>query len=265
MSLSVASTIDSPAIRIEALTTHQQFDDCAAVQDAVWGYEPAARMTQKVFLLASTIGGQVIGAYVDGDDGATLVGYAMSLPGVRGGQAYLHSHHLAVLPEWRNHRIGQQLKLAQRNDALRRGIELMEWTFDPLELKNAHLNFAKLGVISRRYRHDFYGPSSSPLQGGLPTDRLVAEWWLRSERVRRVLAGEAAVLNVSGRVDVPAEISMWKADPTTRALAREVQSRNAEALEVAFARGLAIVGYQRNERGDGHFLLGSWNEEFALE
>ncbi|HEY4358072.1 MAG TPA: GNAT family N-acetyltransferase [Acidobacteriaceae bacterium] len=246
-------------IRIEALTEFEQFDQCVALQDAVWGYEAADRMTQKVYLLASRIGGQVIGAY----DGETLAGYAMSLPGVRNGHAYLHSHHLGVLAEYRNAGVGRRLKLAQRDDALARGFELMEWTFDPLEIKNAHLNVAKLGAVIRRYRHDFYGPSSSPLQGGLPTDRVYAEWWLKSKRVEGMLAGQAPVIDAQAFVDVPAEIYAWKASPEHRDQARAVQQRNAEAFEAAFARGLSVLGYERSDNGDGRFVLGVWDEELV--
>jgi predicted GNAT superfamily acetyltransferase len=168
-------------IRIAPLTALADFERCVELQLAVWGYSDGDLIPKRVFIVAEAIGGQVIGAF----DGEELVGFAMSLPGYRDGRAYLHSHMLAVLPEYRNAGLGRRLKLAQRDDALARGIELMEWTFDPLEIKNAHLNIARLGAIARRYRRDFYGPSTSPLQGGLPTDRLVAEWWLRSTRVRR--------------------------------------------------------------------------------
>jgi predicted GNAT superfamily acetyltransferase len=244
------------AIRIEALTEFDQFDQCVVLQDAVWGYDLSGMMTQKVFLLASQIGGQVLGAY----EGDTLVGYAMGLPGVRNGHAYLHSHHLAVLPEWRNAGVGRRLKLAQRDDAIARGIDLMEWTFDPLEIKNSYLNFAKLGAITRRYKHDFYGNSSSPLHGGLPTDRIFAEWWLNSDRVRRVLAGESPVILPTEHVDVPAELAAWKSSDEDRSKARAVQAANADALESAFARGLAVIGYERTPQGDGRFLLGQWDE-----
>src|SRR5205807_6359307 len=132
--------------------------------------------------------GQVIGAF----DGDLVIGFAMAFPGYKAGRPYLHSHMLAVLPEYRNAGLGRRLKLAQRQEALSRGFDLMEWTFDPLEIKNAHLNIVRLGAIARRYQPDFYGPSSSPLQGGLPTDRLYAEWWLRSPRVRSVLGEEPA-------------------------------------------------------------------------
>ena len=252
------STSVAGEIRIEALTELEQFDRCVELQDAVWGYDVTGMMTQKVFLLASTIGGQVVGAF----DGDQLVGYAMSLPGVRNGHAYLHSHHLAVLPGWRDRSVGRRLKLAQRDDALARGIELIEWTFDPLEIKNSYLNFVKLGAISRRYRRDFYGPSNSPLHGGLPTDRIYAEWWLRSDRVRRALAGEAQVVEVMEQVVVPVEVSAWKAVEADRGKARAVQQANAEALESAFGRGLAVIGYERDARGDGRFLLGVWDEGF---
>ena len=244
---------------IRPLTKFEEFDRCVALQDEVWGYEPADRMTQKVFLLASRIGGQVLGAFA----GDTLAGYAMSLPGVRNGHAYLHSHHLGVLEEFRDLGVGRRLKLAQRDDALARGFELMEWTFDPLEIKNAYLNVAKLGAIIRRYKRDFYGPSSSPLQGGLPTDRVYAEWWLRSDRVQRILAGERPEVEVDKAVEVPHEIYDWKASAMHRDAARHLQSRNAQALENAFANGLAVLGYERTEQGDGRFLLSKWNEQHA--
>jgi len=251
-----SATPQPPRIRIEALTEPAQFNQCVELQDLVWGYDLSAMMTQKVFLLASQIGGQVLGAL----DGDKLVGYAMSLPGVRNGHAYLHSHHLAVLPDYRNFGVGRGLKLAQREDAIARGIDLMEWTFDPLEIKNSYLNFAKLGAISRRYKRDFYGSSSSPLHGGLPTDRIFAEWWLNSDRERRVLAGETPHVEAAEQVEVPAELAAWKASGAERPRALAVQAANAAALESAFARGLSVIGYELSPQGDGRFLLGVWDE-----
>jgi predicted GNAT superfamily acetyltransferase len=250
------STTQQPNIRIEALKDPEQFNQCVELQDIVWGYDVSAMMTQKVFLLAAQIGGQVIGAY----DGSKLVGYAMSLPGIRDGHAYLHSHHLAVLADYRNYGVGRRLKLAQRDDAIARGIDLMEWTFDPLEIKNSHLNFARLGAISRRYARNFYGSSNSPLHGGLPTDRIFAEWWLNSDRVRRVLEGEPLVIQATEYVEVPVDLAAWKHSDVNRPKALEVQTANANALESAFARGLSVIGYERTADGDGRFLLGAWDE-----
>ncbi len=260
-------------VRIEPLTELEQFDRCVALEEAVWGYNPGDMIPRRMFLLASRIGGQVLGAYVDtGGPGKSpmMAGFAMALPAYRNGHAYLHSHMVGVVAEHRNRGIARALKLAQRDDALARGIELMEWTFDPLEIKNAHLNIARLGAVVRRYQRNFYGPSSSPLQGGLPTDRVYAEWWLRSQRVQRLLSPEsaspaAAPLQAMEQVAVPAEIYQWKASPQHREAARAVQARNADALESGFVRGLAVLGYQRNENGDGSYRLGRWDEEYCYQ
>jgi predicted GNAT superfamily acetyltransferase len=243
-------------IRIGPLTTLDQFERCVVLQLEVWGYSDGDVIPRRVFLVAQRIGGQVLGAF----DGDTIVGFAMALPGFRDGHSYLHSHMLAVLSDYRNAGLGRRLKLAQREDAIARGFELMEWTFDPLEIKNAHLNIARLGAIARRYKADFYGPSSSPLQGGLPTDRLYAEWWLRSPRVLSVLDGEVQSIQAVERITVPHTIYQWKQDAQQRALARAVQSSNREALESAFQRGLSVIGYERDAEGNGSFLLGPWNE-----
>jgi len=250
-------------IHIKSFTELEQFDECVGLEEAVWGYDPADMIPRRVFLLASRIGGQVLGAFETDAPNARPIGFAMALPGYRNGHAYLHSHMVGVLPEYRNRGIARALKLAQRDDALARGIDLMEWTFDPLEIKNAHLNIAKLGAVVRRYKHNFYGPSSSPLQGGLPTDRIYAEWWLRSNRVERALRGEPQSFDTLEQIEVPAEIYAWKASPSHRDIARDRQSRNAAALESAFARNLSVLGYQRNDRGDGTFLLGRWDESNA--
>ncbi len=245
-------------IRIQSFTSLEQFDQCVALEEAVWGYDPADIIPRRMFLLASRIGGQVLGAFVD--ESPRAIGFAMALPAIRNGHPYLHSHMVGVVSEFRNRGVAYALKLAQREDALARGFELMEWTFDPLEIKNAHLNIAKLGAIVRRYQHNFYGPSSSPLQGGLPTDRVYAEWWLRSKRVDQALRGELRPIDIIERLDVPSEIYAWKASPPDRNTAREVQARNAQALDEAFKRGLAVLGYRRSQRGDGQFLLGRWDE-----
>jgi predicted GNAT superfamily acetyltransferase len=253
---------DAKQFRIAPVTKLVDFESCVEVQLAVWSYSDGDLIPKRVFIVAQRIGGQVLGAY----DGNTLVGFAMAFPGYRDGKPYLHSHMLAVLPQYRNVGLGQRLKLAQRDDALARGIDRMDWTFDPLEIKNAHLNSARLGAIARLYMRNIYGPSTSPLQGGLPTDRLVVEWWLKSERVRRALgeetAGEetgeraTAADEVVERIDVPCIIHDWKRDPQRRTLAESLQTRNRLILESAFARGLAIIGYERCANGDGFFLLG---------
>jgi predicted GNAT superfamily acetyltransferase len=197
-------------------------------------------------------------------DGNEMVGFALSVPGTRSGHIYLHSHMLAVRKEHRNGGLGRRLKLLQREDALARGIELIEWTFDPLEIKNSYLNIEKLGAIARRYNINQYGITSSPLQGGLPSDRLIAEWWLKSRRVETLLAtGKNPAFHQRAAVEVPAAIYEWKAAADTRSKAQNVQGCNRDQFLPAFDTGLAVLGYERDAEGNGRFLLGNWDEKWS--
>ena len=248
-------TTDAVIIRkCEALAEMQA---CFTLQKEVWKFSDADLIPVRMFVVASKIGGQVIGAF----EGGELVGFAIAIPGTRNGHSYLHSHMLAVRQRYRNGGLGRKLKLSQREDALARGFELMEWTFDPLEIKNAYLNIEKLGAIARRYNVNQYGITSSPLQGGLPTDRLVAEWWMKSQRVENVLAGsQMAGFECRTRIEIPAEIYQWKASDATRTQALAVQERNREQFVRSFAEGLSLLGFERDQRGNGRFLLGEWEE-----
>ncbi|HEX7961746.1 MAG TPA: GNAT family N-acetyltransferase, partial [Terriglobales bacterium] len=181
------------------------------------------------------------------------------------GHSYLHSQMLAVRESYRNYGLGQRMKLAQREEALQRGFKLMEWTFDPLEIKNAYLNIEKLGAITRRYSVNQYGNSSSPLQGGLPTDRLVAEWWLASDRVKNLLqSGTKTPVKIEKTISVPAQIYAWKAEEKKRGQALNVQQANREQFLNSFSKGLVVLGYERNAQGDGTFLLGKPQESFSF-
>lgn len=232
---------------------------CVALQKEVWNFSDADLVPLRMFVVAEKVGGQVIAAFAENE----MVGFALSVPGFRAGHSYLHSHMLAVRQPYQNAGLGRRLKLSQRHDALARGFELIEWTFDPLEIKNAYLNIAKLGAIARRYSVNQYGLSSSPLQGGLPTDRLVAEWWLQSKRVETFLqTGELPHVDAPMTISVPAQIYDWKASLATRNQAKDVQDRNRELFLKAFDEGLAALGYERDRQGNGNFLLGRWDEQW---
>lgn len=238
----------------------EEFNACVALQKEVWNFEDIDLIPLRMFVVASKIGGQVFGCF----DGNELVGFSLSIPGTRNGHAYLHSHMLAVRDKYRDAGLGRRLKLAQRDDGLARGFDLIEWTFDPLEIKNAFLNIARLGAIARRYTLNQYGSSSSPLQGGLPTDRLVAEWWLRSRRVKGLLEKDRRPkFDVALRIEVPSTIYEWKANAPTRDKAREVQSRNRDAFLKAFSEGMAVLDYEKDAQGNGAFLLGKWDEDWS--
>jgi predicted GNAT superfamily acetyltransferase len=241
---------------------------CVDLQIETWGYDESDAIPRKTFLLAQKIGGQVIGAFdsdlatdAAGVPDGTLVGFAMSLPGLKstsqGPQPYIHSHMLAVRPSHRNRGLGMQLKWEQRREALSRGIRHMEWTFDPLEIKNAFLNIHRLGALSREYRVNFYGVSSSRLQGGLPTDRLLAEWELDSPRVEALHARRpAAARAIEERILVPASIAKWKAGEATRQRAFDVQLENQQKFQKAFSRGLAVLDFSLDAEGNGVYELG---------
>ncbi|MFZ0744204.1 MAG: GNAT family N-acetyltransferase [Terracidiphilus sp.] len=256
-------------ILIRNCSGFDELEACVQLQVEIWGYDDSDVIPRKAFLVGQKIGGQVIGAFDTELPGASpnghpesMVGFAMSLPGVKTGdgepRSYLHSHMLAVRESYRNRGLGAQLKLEQRREALSRNIRLMEWTFDPLEIKNAHLNIHKLGAVVQRYYIDFYGVSSSRLQGGLPTDRLVAEWHLSSPRVRSILDGRPrTAYNIEERILVPSCIYEWKTSEAGRERALEVQLENRCKFQQAFSQGLAVLGFVRDAEGNGIFELGS--------
>jgi predicted GNAT superfamily acetyltransferase len=251
-------TADSVVIR----SCHglEELRACVALQKEVWNFTDAELIPLRMFVVAEKVGGQVMGAFT----GTDMVGFALSVPGTRDGHVYLHSHMLAVRRDQRNSGLGRRLKLLQREDALSRGIELIEWTFDPLEIKNAYLNIEKLGAITRRYNINQYGITSSPLQGGLPSDRLIAEWWLKSKRVETLLSsGKNPTVQIETKIEVPAQIYDWKAAPETRAQAQQLQERNREQFLRAFGEGLTVVGYERDAASNGNFLLGHWDEKWS--
>ena len=237
-------------LRIARLTALAEFDACVDLEQKTWQYSAGELLPRRVFFLAEKLGGHVLGAY----DGDVLAAFNLGLPAQRNGVGYLHSQMLAVLPEYRNSGVGRRMKLAQRDLAIAQGISVIEWTYDPLEIKNSFFNLARLGAITRRYQPDFYGVSTSPLQGGLPTDRLYAEWWVQSDHTQRILRGEPRNEEVLARVSVPAAIYEWKAEGDSRA--RETQRAVREALQRHFAVGLAALGYAREADGSGTFLLG---------
>jgi predicted GNAT superfamily acetyltransferase len=232
---------------------------CVALQKEVWNFSDAELVPLRLFVVAEKIGGQVIGAF----ECEAMVGFALALPAIRNGHHYLHSQMVGVRDGFRNAGLGRRIKWFQRDDAVARGFELMEWTFDPLEIKNAYLNIEKLGAVARRYNVNQYGITTSPLQGGLPTDRLIAEWWLNSNRVLAARRGESvARVKADVRIEVPTEVYSWKKAVETRSQAKSIQDMNRPVFLKAFSEGLAVLNYERDAAGNGNFLLAAWDESF---
>jgi chorismate synthase len=184
------------------LITLEDFAGVVGLEREIWG--PGYEEVVPVPILAVTVmrGGILVGAFADPAGGpgpsgtganvaAPMIGFVYSLPGLRRGQPMQWSHMAGVIEPFRSAGVGLQLKRLQRERTLAMELDLIEWTYDPLQAMNAHLNFAKLGVIAEEYEVNVYGESTSPLHKGNPTDRFVAEWWVGAARVEERLRGAA--------------------------------------------------------------------------
>lgn len=247
---------DAVHLEIRPLSALVEYQEAVALQKQIWGFEDIDLLPVRLFVVAGKVGGHSFGAF----DGKRMVAFLLAIPGIKPGpRTYLHSHMMGVLPEYRNYGLGRRLKLAQRDEALARGIPLIEWTFDPLELKNAYLNIEKLGAIVRRYLPDNYGTTSSPLHGSLPTDRLVAEWWISSERVTALQGGAPLPKPaIAGRVAIEANVGELRHSAPERT--REIQQRAAAQFADHFSQGLAVIGFERSEEA-GTYLIGPWESK----
>ena len=247
------SMTSAPQVEIRPCHGLAEFEACVALEKFVWESPDIEVVPAALFAVTPETGGQVLGAF----DRGRLIGFVLSFGACRDGapgrppQPYLHSHMTAVLPEYRDLGIGRNLKLFQREEALRRGIELVEWTFDPLELRNAYFNLVRLGAIVRRFIPNLYGVTASPLHSGMPTDRFVAEWWLRSPRVEAIVAGRAPQAPSAGvkrfagveKIDVPSAISDIKLADREEAIC--IQTRVREQAQHWFSRGYAVTGIEQ--------------------
>src|ERR1700730_4616862 len=244
----------SEGIVVRKCCALEEFQACVELQREIWGEADLEIEPVTMFVVASLTGGQVLGAF----DGEKMVGYTLAVVGLRQTVPYLHSHQPGVSAAYRDRGVGRMLKLFQREDALARGIRLVEWTFDPLELKNAHFNLNRLGAICRRYIPNLYGVTTSPLHRGIATDRLVAEWQLDSARVVAAIENLAASpTNAPAEIAVPAELDQGKQEDSQRVQA--VQTRVREEFTNWFARGYAAIAVRAGEKSTD-YLLAPWSD-----
>jgi predicted GNAT superfamily acetyltransferase len=252
----MTGTAQTAEIAIRHCHGLDEFKECFELQRAVWG-KTELDVPLPLFVVAAETGGQVLGAF----DGDRMIGFTLAIAGFRDGRAFLHSHMTAVLENYRDRGIGRRLKLFQRDEALQRRINLVEWTFDPLEVKNAYLNFMRLGAIARRYLPNCYGVTTSPLHGGMPTDRLIAEWWLDSPRVSNLLSGavETKPQSAAPHVEilVPAEMPRLRRENPAEAL--RIQTETREKFQDWIAKGYAATAIEIDSAG-GKYILAPWNQ-----
>jgi len=229
---------DREQVTIRELSTDEEMRSCINLQKRVWGGSDLDVVPHHIFVVAGRAGGLVLGAF----ERDNLVGFALAFPAVRQGRVYLHSHMTAVEPELQGQGIGKKLKVAQREFSLARSFDLIEWTFDPLQPGNANFNIAHLGAIVREYLPNFYGSTTSALDAGLPTDRLVAEWWIREPRVEQILEGRPQPATQARRARVPRRIREICA--TEAGAARRIQRELRRELEELFHTSFVITGFE---------------------
>ena len=181
----MAGSIDESNIALRDIETAADLKAVEALQREVWGCSDLDVTPLTMLQASREVGATLIGAY----DGESLVGFVYGFPGYEHDRPIHHSHMLAVKPAYRHHRLGFKLKLAQREKVLAQHVDRITWTFDPLQSLNAHLNFAKLGVIADTYKVDFYGAATSSFLHQIGTDRLWVTWLIDSQRVRERLRG----------------------------------------------------------------------------
>ena len=265
------------AVQIRDLHTLEDFRAVVALEQEIWGYtDPGDVVTVPVFIITVKRGGILIGAF---DDNGRMVGFAFSIVGMKNGKPTQWSHMMGVIAEYRRSGLGRALKLAQRERAIASGFDLMEWTFDPLQALNAHLNFSRLGVVCSEYLRNVYGESTSALHRGTPTDRFVVEWHLREPHVeRRISRGENALsVRAAEAADAPTanstveagrwirttpgdlsidERRLWVAIPASFTemqheapdLALEWRHHSRDIFETYFARGYRAVDFEMGRR-----------------
>jgi len=231
-------------VNIRPITEFKDLEQCVNLQRETWGMADIEVIPVRMLITQNRVGGLVLGAFEDG----RLVGFLNAMPGIRDGAPYWYSQMLAVTNEFRNHGLGSALKLAQRDDARQRGIRLIEWTFDPLESKNAYFNIVKLGVIVRRYYVNLYGATASQVQQGLESDRSIAEWWIDEPRLR--VEGETR------RVSIPADIQAMKRQSLKTA--QDTQRRVREQFLKNFQDDYFVAGFERcGESSEYLFMRGA--------
>ena len=246
-----------PRVEVRLVRSHEEYAACEAMSRDIWGAAERNVVPRELLLTMQLNGGLVHGAF---QSGGRLVGFCFAFVGRRDGQLRLCSHQLGVLPEFRGAGIGLALKQAQGADAIRLGYELVTWTFDPLEARNAYINLHRLGCIARLYDRNHYGEMEDELNRGLPSDRLEAEWWLERNKPAIILDDPVVLLrvgtdgspvrddrDVTGRrlalIGVPADFQAIKR--ASLGLARRWRMESRAAFETALGAGLVAVDFQR--------------------
>ena len=226
---------------IRPITELSELEKCIELQREAWGLADIDLIPVRMLVTQNRVGGLVLGAF----ESDRLIGFLNAMPGIRDGMPYWYSQMLAVAKEYWNGGVGSDLKLAQRDHARQRGIRLIEWTYDPLESKNAYLNITKLGVIVRRYYVNLYGATTAQQQQGLESDRGIAEWWIDQPRV--------SIERDVRRLYIPADIQALKKQSLKSA--QDVQLRVREQFLKNIADDYFVAGFERTDEWSAYLFI----------
>ena len=241
-----------PDYTLRACNTFEDFAACINLQREVWQFTDLDITPLRSFIITLHSGGMTYGAF---DPDGKLLGFSHALAAFDERlRPYYYSHMLAVDPTLQSAGIGAKLKLAQRDHALRTGVPLIRWTFDPLQSRNAYLNIIKLGAVIREYKVNYYGnASTSALHRGLDTDRVFAEWWVKSRRVADAQAGIRQTGKPEAAVEIPRDIEALKKQNLAEAVRWQAQLR-AEFRRL-LGEGLYCAGFEADPDGNSRYLF----------
>lgn len=252
-------------IVIRECTSIEDFQQCIELERTVWNDADIGIMPIRLYMISKACNAPTIGAFeASGTSAGKLVGFVHTMIALRDNHVLYHSHLAAVLEDWRHKDIGYKIKLAQREHALKAGVPLIVWTFDPLQSRNAHFNLNKLGAIIRRYAVNYYGEGlSTVFDSNVPSDRVFAEWWVSSPYVESALAGELRTLEDKSQwVSIPENIESVRAQSLEQH--QQWRTRVREEFQDKLANGLIARGFER-ESGMGQYLFGMDEEQFNYQ
>lgn len=252
-----------PDIIIRECESFEDFQQCIELERTVWRDDDIDIMPIRLYLISKACNAPTIGAF---DAAGRLVGFGHTMLALRNGKIAFHSHMLAVIEDYRDKNVGYRIKLAQREAAIKARVPLVFWTFDPLQSRNAHFNINKLGVVARRYEMNYYGLGvSTAFDREVPTDRLIAEWWVESPRVASVLAGERPKIpQAQASITIPDDIDAIRAASVEKH--HEWRLKVREDFSTALSGGAIVLAFERDPgRGQSRYLIGADDGRFDFK
>jgi predicted GNAT superfamily acetyltransferase len=229
---------------------------CVALQREVFALPEIEISPVRHLIVTAHAGGFTLGAFA-GDE---LVGFVLSVSAFSGNERFFYSHMMAVRKTFQSYGIGARLKWAQREEALRRGVDFIKWTFQPVQARNAYLNIEKLGAVVRHYEPNFYGTDYSTSSDGknsvgLDSDRLFAEWNLNAEKVCCLASGEEFYerSDAAETIEIPNDWNALVKENPERAVAEQLRVKTE--FQAAFANGLTGRGFRRSQTNPQYLLF----------